>query len=321
MGKDSNRWLIHEMTVDDKPQIIQLFADVFKQPMSGALWEWKYGDGRGAAIVAKRGGRIVAHYGGTRRDILKHGTARVSIQCVDTMVAPREHGTLTRKGPYYQVAQAFLDRYVGYGRPYEIAFGFPNKRVMKLGERVGIQVSVDEIVEPVWLPDSSRRCSDRKYNPAYPADVRIADRLWTEMAGKLGQSILGVRSPEYLDYRYFKNPQYTYDVVFVLSAYLQRVLGLLVFRQDGSRILLLDLVGNTINFPSLINHARYIAHCRGCVDVYAWVSESHLSLLDADSCRIDRPEVQIPTCVCTDGPEPDQLRNRWWLMTGDAEFK
>jgi hypothetical protein len=48
---------------------------------------------------------------------------------------------------------------------------------------------------------------------------------------------------------------------------------------------------------------------------------SYLYALGSRFERVDRPEVLIPTSVCTEGPSPEQLRNKWWLTAGGAEFK
>jgi hypothetical protein len=32
-------------------------------------------------------------------------------------------------------------------------------------------------------------------------------------------------------------------------------------------------------------------------------------------------DVWIPTCIWTPGPSPESLRNKWWLMLGDTDFR
>ena len=309
------------MSAEDRDEIIALFERVFHHPMSTALWDWKYGQGRGSAVVARRNGSIVAHYGGVQRNLLNNGRGQASVQCVDTMVDPDERGTLSRHGPYFLVAQAFLDRYVGYGRRYEFGFGFPNSRVMRLGEKVGIQAAVDEIVEPVWEASPRSQCTDRRLSLSLPTDAAEIDEHWKNMRGCMKNSIIGCRDSSYLYYRYLLNPTYEYEVLLVSSPVQTRNLGVLVLRQEGARLILLDIIGHVSDFSTMLQYARSLLPSHGCKELITWITESHLSLLNHDTRRIDRPDVRIPTSVCTNGPKPEELRGRWWLTAGDAEFK
>ena len=51
----SQRWTTTLATEQDKAQIKSLFAEVFQQEMSEELWQWKYGNGRGAAGLHRPG--------------------------------------------------------------------------------------------------------------------------------------------------------------------------------------------------------------------------------------------------------------------------
>ncbi|WP_170287229.1 GNAT family N-acetyltransferase [Halioglobus maricola] len=317
----ASRWVVSDMSVADREEIASLFERVFHQSMSTSLWDWKYAAGRGSAVVARYNGKIVAHYGGIKRTLLNKGQEQESVQCVDTMVDPTERGSLSRHGPYFLVAQAFLDRYVGYGREYEFGFGFPNSRVMRLGEKVGIQAQVDEIVEPVWDSNAVSPFSGAVLDLSVDADVLEVDSQWSKMSACFGESIIGFRDSSYLRYRYAMNPSYEYELLLISSVDKSDNPGVLVLRQEGARILMLDIVGECKYFPALIQHARSMLKSRGCTELYTWVTESHFSLLDHEVKRVDRPDVRIPTSVCTNGPEPEELRGRWWLTAGDAEFK
>ena len=317
----SRLWSISDAGEQDKAQIKALFAEVFEQPMSEELWQWKYGDGRGVAVVAKRDDQVIAHYGGIVREVCFQGERRNSIQCVDTMVKPTERGTLARKGPYFLVARAFLERYVGYDRPFEFGYGFPNRRVMKLGERVGIQASVGDVLEPVWSPMKESKCEDEEFDLDNAQHRQIADELFVEMCNELTESIVGVRDATYLRHRYINNPAHNYSLKLVSNEPGGQTLGIIVFRVENQRQLLLDLIGAPAAFPALIDQARW--HC-GQNDAYemsAWITAAHLDLLGGAWGRLDDPQVRIPTSVCTDGPSPESLYNKWFLTAGDTEFK
>jgi len=320
-GGGSRGWSVREADKRDKFAIMDLFAEVFGQTMTEALWDWKYDRAGGCAVVGERNGRIIAHYGGIPRNVAHRGREEASIQCVDTMVQPGERGTLSRKGPYFLVATAFLDRFVGEGRPFRFGFGFPNKRVMRIGEILGVQAPVGEIVEPVWAPLRQTSFRGRVYVCGNPAHRRMVDRLWSEMRDDLDDFIVGVRGHEHLEYRYFENPVHEYDVFFVTPPRRDDPIGLVVTRDEGSHTLLLDLIGPCARFPELLDHVRYLTGIRESPELHAWITLNHLEMLGADYGRLDRPEVMIPTSICTEGPDPEELRDKWWLTAGDAEFK
>jgi len=84
------RWRVTAATAADEPAIRQLFEQVFGRPMSSALLQWKYGDGRGQAMLAGGEGRLAAHYGGVSRPIRYFGRSALACQITDVMVAPAE---------------------------------------------------------------------------------------------------------------------------------------------------------------------------------------------------------------------------------------
>jgi len=57
----------HSFTLEE---VQPLFERSFEVPFSAAVWEWKYGNGRGRAVSARQEGELIAHYGGAPRDIL-----------------------------------------------------------------------------------------------------------------------------------------------------------------------------------------------------------------------------------------------------------
>ena len=69
--------------------------------------------------------------------MLFKGDPICAIQCGDSMVATSQRGTLSKKGPFYLSVTAFLEKYVGFDRPYLLSYGFPNERAMRLAERLG----------------------------------------------------------------------------------------------------------------------------------------------------------------------------------------
>ncbi|NJO15278.1 MAG: GNAT family N-acetyltransferase [Thioploca sp.] len=101
-------WQVLEITSNDQAAVRTLFERVFKNQMSKALWEWKYGHERGMAMAAWKKGRIVAHYGGVLRELCYFGVPKTGVQIADVMVDKKERGILTRHGPYFWPVLLFL---------------------------------------------------------------------------------------------------------------------------------------------------------------------------------------------------------------------
>jgi hypothetical protein len=100
-----------------------------------------------------------------------------------------------------------------------------------------------------------------------------------------------------------------------------KALGIVVFRLDGQRALLLDIIAHPKHFPNLIDQARwYCGQLRGH-ELVAWITSAYLDTLGSGWGRLDNPNVQIPTSICTDGPSSACLKDRWFLTAGDTEFK
>ena len=317
-----SKWCVAPAGEGDSREIQALFHKVFGHRMDQEYWHWKYGDGRGMAWLAKRKDKLVAHYGGIERDIYYKGKVKKSIQCVDTMVDISERGSLSRKGPYCLVAKAFLDQYVGYGRPYEFGFGFPNARVMKLGEILGIQAKVGNVLEPVWAPIEIKHYLDSDYDPTNHQHKFIANKVDQCLRNSLGaDAIIGIRNADYLAYRYFSNPKYNYQVKIVTDIGSQQSKGIVVYRVEKDRMLILDIIADVRDFPQLITQLRYYCIEQRAYEMSAWISSNHLSLLGDAWGRLDDPMVAIPSSICTDGPTPDELKDKWYLSAGDTDFK
>lgn len=225
----------------------------FGHPLSRALWQWKYGDGHGNAVVAERNGRLIAHYGGMYRDVIVCGEANWAFQICDVMVHPDERGVLTRNGAFLLTAATSAEIYGPLG------YGFPNGRHADLAEKVGIGKSMGTTVELRWqaLPDSSffgtRIKKIEKGNTLYQEKI---DSLWGEMASDLLNSAVGVRDWKYLSYRYFEHPEIEYEVLMVSKRFTGSPLGTIVLKRVENAVELMDIVAPLRNLKVLIQHAR-----------------------------------------------------------------
>ena len=321
LNSKTSELIVESATDGDIEDLCELFSAVFESPIDRSFWTWKYGNDRGHSIVARKDGRIIAHYGGVKRHIVWNREIIPSIQCVDTMVASTGRHTVGRNGAYSRVARHFLDRYVGENRPYLFGFGFPNERVMRLGEILGIQAAVATVVEPWWSTDDVEVPGYLELCPDSKNFENILDKLWSQMWDKFPGLAVCARDVGSLYHRYIDHPVLEYGIRIVVDSESAQPVGAFVLRNEGQSMLLLDLVGDPLHFPRLVDCARLRSAKMGLDSMSAWITEPHVDMLGGKHEKILFPGVRVPTSVCTPGPEPSTLEGRWWLMAGDTDFR
>lgn len=316
------RWRLSEFAPEDLPGCLSLFKETFAAEMSPDLWHWKYGEGRGRAVIARRHGRIVAHYGATSRRIAVNGRTVRGLQVCDVMVAPGERALMTKKGVFFEVASAFLEAYFGYYDEHELAFGFPNHRAMRIAERLGLYGEVGRISEVRWTP------SDQRFRARYAAaliDVSeleddLLAMLWSRMAADLPDAALVLRDPAYIRYRYQRHPVHRYEALLVRDRLRGRPQGVAILRRDNDEYKLLDILAPLNNIPMLIDAARIAAAHRSLSALTAWISAPYARHLVHGGGVATDTDVRIPANVWTDARSVECLKDRWWLMMGDTDF-
>ncbi|AGA33568.1 hypothetical protein TVNIR_1907 [Thioalkalivibrio nitratireducens DSM 14787] len=320
----AGRWRVTYQEPELLPEVQALFQRVFGHPMSEALWHWKYGQGRGQGALTLRDGRVVAHYGGLTREVRFLGRREWAGQVADVMVEAGDRGVLTRQGAFFRAAASVPETCSGYGSKHLIGFGFPNRRHFTLAERLGLYAEVGRMVEPRWPAAAATngrwRLADLAELPAGRA-ARAVERLWAAMARDLQEAIVGVRDYAWLRYRYLQHPEYRYRVFGVRRRWRPGWRGVIVLREHAQRVELMDLVGSLGSLPELVAAARDWAAAAGYPEVFAWITSTHAASLGLDDATVTDPDVVVPTSIRTPGPAPAELNGRWWLMSGDTDFR
>ncbi len=318
-----SRWRMSGLADTDVGAFAALFAVAFQHPISIDLWRWKYGEGRGVAVCAWRGPDLIAHYGGMLRQVMAFGLPVTALQVCDAMVAPKERGVLGKAGAMFQVTATFLELYQGLAR-VPLAFGFPSQRAMALGELTGLYAEVGKVSEVSWParngpPLLGTRLID--FQPEQQAHQQALNNLWQAMARELVTSVVGVRDLPYLRYRYLEHPEHRYRLVLMRRRLTASPLGLLILRQMGRKLALVDWVAPLRQLPLLLKQARRLAALWGHDSLYGWIPSQHLERFHTSDMDPPVSEVRIPTNAWI--PQPysvDQLRGRWWLVMGDTDF-
>jgi hypothetical protein len=316
-----------ETTPADAPAMRQLFADAFRHDMTPEHWQWKYGGGRGGGVALMQGDRMVAHYGGVTRRVICRGEPVLASQSCDVMVDRRGQAGLVRQGPMAQVASTFLEQRLGWGQPHRLGFGFPSDRAFGAAERLGLYEAVDAVTRASW--PAAARSGTEVAEPLQAADLlpggrrrAAVDGLWRQMAESLREQVVCVRDADWLHHRYFARPGITYQAFYLRRRWTRRPVGVVVLRRHEGHLEVLDLVGPPAAFGTLIAQARQCAADAGLQRVDCWITVSQLHLLST----IDPPAfsatplgITVPTNVHTPGPV-GELKNRWFLLAGDADF-
>lgn len=312
------RWQLRHVRREDFGGISTLFQEVFGHPLSRELWNWKYGQGRGNAVVAARHGVLIAHYGGMYREVLLRGKPDWVFQICDVMVHPKERGVMTRQGPFLLTAATSAEIYGPLG------FGFPNSRAMLVAEKMGLYSEVGQMVSVRWEPSEPGyrwRTRARALVRHDPADQARVETLWRSMAHDLREDVVGVRDWQYLENRYYSHPHNQYELLLVTSRWTGRPLGVVVLRRVGDSCELLDVVAPLANIPLLIDQARRVTGLWGLASVYCWITKNQVQHFSGCDGKEEALSISIPTSCWTDDPRADVFKDRWWLMSGDTDFR
>lgn len=320
------RWRLGKVTEANHEEMLALFKSCFGHEMSPAHWRWKYAEGRGQAIGVWQDGELIAHYGGTSRDILFFGQPQKGLQPCDVMVKQEGRGSLSRKGPFFLVTATFLESYLGYGKKHTVALGFPSERHNAVAKHLGFYYNdeVDHMVEIGWTP---KPCKPRVWtelrklgcDDGYSKEV--SDRLWLRMSREFDAGLIGVRDWHYLKYRYFDHPDKCYGVFLIRNRIGGAPRGLIVCRQHNDECELLEVIAPLKDIPMVIDQARKVAGCAGAKRLYCWITAHYSKLFLATGGEAHDLGISVPIGLWTAGPPLEQIRNRWWLMGGDADSR
>lgn len=305
----------------DESELLDLFRSAFGHQMQPELWRWKYRNLETLGSVLRRNGRAIAFYGAMPRAIRLLGTPTTAVQIGDVMVHPKERGTLTRKGPFFQAAAGFLERFVGQDQAFPVAFGFPSERPYRLATRLGLYDKVGELMQVSWPALQARSNYKVRIRPLSLEDGAAATRLWQEMAEALQNQIIGVRDWPYLQHRYLQHPTLTYQLYLISSRLTGTPIGIIVIRILDDAVELLDIIVPPDRISTLVLCLQRLTWHFNKPLAYAWVTSQNAKLLAGHVGEIAPTGIVIPHNNWTPGMPASELLDRWWLMGGDTDFR
>jgi len=236
------------------------------------------------------------------------------------MVAETHRGTLSKKGPFYLSVSSFLGKFVGQDLTYLLSYGFPNARAMRLAERLGMYEEVGTLLDVSWSSQNSPIFNFSSFDFSLDEHRQILDRLWQAMAAEFTDRSIGIRDLAYIRHRFHEHPSLYYNLHLVSLAGDSETIGLLITREVESRLLLVDVVGETHNFHRLVEAGRHLAFEKECKDLYGWLTEVDYSLIANTDVITGEKPLRLPLGVYSPGLKASEVQDKWFFMCGDSDY-
>lgn len=245
---------------EDIPQLSALFRDAFGQERDASIWEWKYfSNPHGSyGFVCDVDGRIVAHCGGTPIEVTDRGRSYTALQSVDFSSTRQHAGGLGAGGVFARTVKGFFARYCGAER-VPLVYGFPGERHRLFGERILGYHAIEPVGELRLEPESER-------GELFPFDdSKLA--LLSHVPVPVG----GLRSNQWLRWRYLNHPAFRYSTVTV-KRWWKGAEAIAVLRDAGEAFMLMELEGSYDSgvMQRMVRQLRNLGK-----PVIAWGSLSH----------------------------------------------
>ncbi|MFD2112470.1 GNAT family N-acetyltransferase [Thiorhodococcus fuscus] len=227
----------------DATELCALFQHVFGKPRSLEEWRWKFDSSRelGASsvphslVALTSEGDIVGHAGAVVLPGWFRGRSIPMVQGCDVMIHPEHRGGFGANNLFTLLLRELLDR-IAAQLPSAFRYGFAGQGPCLVGERAGVYERM-ELALDIDVETGSSAWSPWQAVPLGWDDPRL-DRLWARRRRQLSLAV--VRDRAYLDWRYGRNPSYVYHLTGV--AFLGQLIGWVVSRSDGNRLLLVDVL-------------------------------------------------------------------------------
>jgi hypothetical protein len=323
--------------------------EVFGSDVDADWFRWKYAQGVGAGLFSNEG--LAAFCGGVPRTLWWRGQQLKGLQITDVMVREPWRQVGRRGGAFARVCAAFYGRQLGalaagsgggergasvHGAPFDLGYGFPSHRHLKLAEMLGLLRDGGPVMAAVWT-DAARAVMDQVLGDAAPgADpwlaeeldtaeaLRAAQRGWSLMRNALHDTVVGERGWEVLHWRYAAQPRgSTLGLVRFLG--LRRPWrawpsGVLVVRDGGHKATWLDWIGPPAMLRLAWAHALSSSLSRGAAEMHGWFSARPWAMLTQTSAAGAGEAARLGIPVAGRFTGQELAGASWWMMAGDTDF-
>ncbi|MDH3690787.1 MAG: GNAT family N-acetyltransferase [Gammaproteobacteria bacterium] len=305
----------------DELAINQLFKIVFESDHSD-LWWWKFrsrGE-RSYAMLAFRDRELVAQYTGLSREFVENGEKISGVHICDVMVHPKARSQMKLDGAFASVAKTFLERNVGVGRRFQLAYGFPNRRVLRLAVKLGLYEPVTPMLS--WTREELRlhQTGVWRMKLLSPPDLDRLDKLWSKMAKDFKDGIIGVRNSAYMKWRYQDHPQNEYLFLGLANRFLGTVTAVAVVRVLEDRALIVDAICEKKRFCRLVQLVEDYLGRQAVRRIELLLSRGFKYLMNNSGFDYTETEIIIPRYRLMDLYPVQQIEDKLFLMIGDSDL-
>lgn len=329
--------------------LVRTHREVFRSEVDADWFRWKYAQGVGAGLFNH--GELAAFCGGVPRPLWWRGQRLHGLQITDVMVREPWRQVGRRGGAFARVSAALYERQLGSlaaawgggqngmlarGAPFDVGYGFPSHRHLKLAEMLGLLRDGGPVMAAVWT-EAARPVMDQvlrdgaKGSDPWLADeldasgaLRAAQRGWALMGHALRDEVVGERGWDVLHWRYVAQPRgATMGPVRFLG--LRRpwhpwFSGVLVLRDDPHKTLWLDWIGPPLMLRLAWAHALSLSLRRGAKEMHGWFSARPWALLAQTSAAGSGEVARLGVPVAGRFSKQDLAGASWWMMAGDTDF-
>jgi hypothetical protein len=321
---DNQALSVRELQADDAPAMRALFAEIFKKEMSQALWDWKYARSQSVALGVWREGKLIAHYGGMGTDILMKGFPSTAVQICDVMVETSARQAVRRHSPFFLSTSGFIERYIGYDRPWLLGYGFPSDRHMALAAHLKLYGAVGRMWELTWelaeqalMPWMLKAVVIDK--ETFARHSAALDSLAAQQRTDLRDRIVVRKDASFVRWRYLQHPQERYELLLVKQRFTGKPVGLCVLKVEAERALWMEALGPVAHLPALAQVARAATWLLQRRKLVLWCSAPDVTRF-GNVAKVEALAITTPSNIWTPGPAPEELQDRWWLLAGDTDW-
>ncbi|MCK5925885.1 MAG: hypothetical protein KAG10_08340, partial [Methylococcales bacterium] len=85
---------------------------------------------------------------------------------------------------------------------------------------------------------------------------------------------------------------------------------------------IVDLIAPTQHIPLVMQHAQRLAVLHQCTELCCQITQGFSSHFQASNTSYTPLNIRIPTSIWgIKKPTVNSIKNRWWLMAGDMDFR
>lgn len=289
-----------------------VFEEVFKVNATEEFWEWKYPPSQNRlSLLATRNDEVIAHYGLLERPYYYMSETFRAAQSCDVAVKS-DSRTNFAGGVFERICK--LAAYNAFSEGVHMIFGFPHKRHMTLGKRVGKYIDGGPVYMLMTHPQSENCQESHKLKLMKPEAVKkpLYDRYYGHLIRSLESEKAGHldRGYSFFQKRYLSHPEFRYQVY-------QSEKSLMIVKVAGDRLVLMDYVGA---FRSLVQDLPQLHQCATELElngVALWCSEFFLDFF------LSRTPVSIrdqSASIAFGRANGSHRIPDMWVSCGDTDF-